>query len=473
MAELGIRLVVARIASSDAKVLGEWLRNKLQAMGPVYIKLGQILATNNDIPSDIANELQMLQDKADGIPFSMVKVVLPKEVVHVDEQPIAAASIGIVYKGRWVDTGRNESFDVAIKIMRPDIKRQMCAALWGTSRFFRQFSDRSKVAHHMLDVARQYRRSIYAELDYIREATNMDNLSKGMNAISSWNRCPNIFAASDSMIVMEYLEGNKITDIDYLKKMGLSRRKIADNLLEAFLHQCLTSDIFHSDPHPGNISINAEDMNIGPYLVWYDSGSVVRCTDTWRKDLIQLAISLAKTDVQGVIRSLERMGVTRGNKRARRAVSKFAMMVLNNQDMSSVDTMATITSEIEKNTIWKEDLRKAFVTNSKYVIFGKSIILINQNCTTIDPEFNLLSRSMPIIQRLWPNSGSEVNMMDEFVSVARNISQMPSKMAMLESQVANMNEELVDKQLSGMQKMMMAQSIAYAIFMINLMSHLQ
>jgi predicted unusual protein kinase regulating ubiquinone biosynthesis (AarF/ABC1/UbiB family) len=138
-----------------------------------------------------------------------------------------------------------------------------------------------------------------------------------------------------------------------------------------------------------------------------------------------------------------------------------------------VDTMATITSEIEKNTVWKEDLRKAFVTNSKYVIFGKSIILINQNCTTIDPEFNLLSRSMPIIQRLWPNSGSEVNMMDEFVSVARNISQMPSKMAMLESQVANMNEELVDKQLSGMQKMMMAQSIAYAFFMINLMSHLQ
>lgn len=459
--ELVTRLVVARWRSGSSDnndELGQWLRRRLQEMGPVYIKIGQVLATNNDIPREIVDELQKLQDKAEGIPFSQANVAadLPKCVINVEEAPIAAASIGIVYKGQWSDGTM-----VVVKVMRPDIRRQMCAALWGTSRLCRRLARWSKTADHMLDVTRQYRRSIYAELDYLREANNMDALAAGMQPIGAWNVCPNIYSASKSFIVMEYVEGNRITDVAYIKSKGLSPRIVANNLLESFLYQCLVSDIFHSDPHPGNIAINADDDT--PRLVWYDSGSVTRCTETWRSDLVQLAISLAKSDTQGVLGSLERMGVTRTTRRARRAVSRFAKLLMASQDknQSSTQTMTEITKKIDADKMWKDDLRRAFVNNSKYVIFGKSIILINQNCTTLDPTFNLVNRSMPIVQKLWPATSMDVNVFEEIASVARDVSQMPSKVAMLEAQIGEMNEDMLDRQLNGMQRMLLLQFFAY------------
>jgi predicted unusual protein kinase regulating ubiquinone biosynthesis (AarF/ABC1/UbiB family) len=475
-AELVARFAILRFTTNDTKSFGMWLRAKLQELGPVYIKIGQIIATNNEIPGDIAEELSMLQDQADGIMFTELAlhpafdIDLPRELIHVDDAPIAAASIGIVYKGKWLDRRDGIVHDVAIKAMRPNIKRQMCAALWGTSRFCRQLSKHSKTAHHMLDVARQYRRSIYSELNYIREADNMDKLAYGMRPIADWNRCPNIFAATKSIIIMEYLKGTKITDVVGLKQLGLRPAFVAKNLMEAFLYQCLTSDIFHSDPHPGNISINVDNTQ-RPYIIWYDSGSIVKCTESWRRDLVMLAVSLAKADVKGIINALERMGVTREDVRARRAVSRFARILLSNQDMSSSETMALITKEIEENATWKDDLRRAFVSNSKYVIFGKSIILINQNCTAIDPNFNLLTTSMPIVQKLWPNA-VDINVFQEFSTMARDLSQLPSKITMLEAQVADMSDDMIDKQTSNIQKTMILQFVAYVTLLASWM-HLQ
>lgn len=470
LVDVSWRLVVLRWRGNEnAEEFGAWLRRKLQDMGPVYIKIGQVLATNNEIPSEIADELQKLQDKADGIPFAMMSnVVLPKQVIEVTDAPIAAASIGIVYRGKWLDSPNEKPKDVAIKVMRPQIKRQMCGALWGTSRFFRRLSNWSKMADHILDVARQYRRSIYAELDYMREAESMDLLATGMRPISSWNKCPNIFAACEAYIVMEFLEGNRITDIAYIESTGLSPRSVANNLLESFLYQCLVSDVFHSDPHPGNIAINASRSSV-PYLIWYDSGSVTRCTATWRSDLVQLAISLAKSDTQGVLASLERMGITRTTRRARRAVARFTKLIMASQNRSSTETMAEITKQIDTDKLWKEELRQAFVNNSKYVIFGKSVILVNQNCTTLDPTFNLVSRSMPIVQRLWPSTSADLNIFQEFASVARDVSQMPSKVAMLEAQITEMNEDMLDRQMDGMQRLLVLQYIAYVVASISIL----
>ena len=96
--------------------------------------------------------------------------------------------------------------------------------------------------------------------------------------------------------------------------------------------------------------------------------------------------------------------------------------------------------------MWKEDLRQAFVSNSSYVILGKTIIVINQICTTLDPTFNFIQRSMVVVKRFWNTNHSttieRLDIFSEVTTIAKNITTMPSKVSMLEAQVSDMHDDM-------------------------------
>jgi predicted unusual protein kinase regulating ubiquinone biosynthesis (AarF/ABC1/UbiB family) len=473
---------------ADLDDLGEWLCSEIQSNGPIYVKIGQILGTRNEVPAFICKALERLQDQADGIPFSDVESTLnlPPNVSHVSNDPIAAASIGIVYIGTWTDDGTAPK-NVAIKVMRPTIRKQLCRSLWSIARVTRIVSKRSKseTMAYTLSVVRQYRRAIYKELDYVGEAKNIDLLAESLDPISEWNRVPQVYAASKDYIVMEYVPGVRVTDVEMLRNRmrDISLPNVANNVLEGFLFQCLVSKTFHADPHPGNISVGFQSDGGDPYLIWYDGGSIVECTVRWREDLIELAMAVLKSDVPNVVVALEEMGIIQNGPKFRRAVTKLVRIVLANSssnvstsfmDVDSIGGRDTTTQlfrmvqeQMDRDPLWKEDLRQSFANDSPYVILGKSVIMINQVCNKLDPSFNLIQRSIPILERFWnvintsngTLSMSQIDIGREITTAMKNLSQMPQRVSMLEGVLMDMNDELSMRQLEMMRRQRISQRV--------------
>ena len=435
--------------------LGEWLRDNLQALGAVYVKIGQIMSTTQSgvLPSEIVAALEDLQDKAQGQPFSEVRhtVRLPSNVVHVDDAPIAAASIGIVYQGRWRAGEGDNTRAVAIKVIRPTVRESLCVSLWRLARVTRvmvRFYP-AQQATYLMSIVRTYRKAIYRELNYVLEAKNMERLAANMRPLSGWNVVPRVLAASKDYIVMEYVPGIKITDVDAMTRLSLNRPNVAQNLLEAYMYQCMVTSTFHSDPHPGNISI-AVSGDRRPRFIWYDGGSIVQSNPRWREDLLQLSLSVIRSDVPSIVRNLEEMGIVqKGVVRYRRAVTRLIRMVLEEQKamMSNENVMAAIVESIDRDAVWKADLRESFASESPYVILGKSILVLSQICIKLDPTFNLVQAAMPIVRKYWgaggaSDAGGFDQLWNELSVMVEGFSTMPTRVQSLQQQVYEMNDQL-------------------------------
>jgi predicted unusual protein kinase regulating ubiquinone biosynthesis (AarF/ABC1/UbiB family) len=468
---LAARLVARRVGlegddDDGDDALGPWVCSELERLGPAYVKVGQLLAMQGDLPLELTEALQGLQDRASNVPFSRIIAgsthLLPQGLTDVVEQPIAAASLGVVYVGRWDDGGGGGS-DVAIKVLRPGIRRELAANLWSLSRFLRRFSPFSESANHLLSVVRRYRLSIWSEIDYIHEAASSLELARSLERIRSWNRVPRVLHVNKEFLVMEYVPGIRVTDVEGVRAAGLCPVAVADNLLEAFLHQCLVSGVFHSDPHPGNVSIDCGSITRPPSFVWYDCGSITRCDGSWRSLLVELSIAIAKEDVYAVAEKLERMGIIKADKRSKRAVVKFVRVLVQAQGASSKDPAGGSVDFVggmrdilgnDVDRLWMYDLREAFVSDSKYVLLGKSVLTVNASCVRLDPGFNLIQRSTPLIKRFWGPAGTanddesasvRTNIMEEILAVAKNMTQMPGRVTMLEERLREIDGDSVDR----------------------------
>jgi len=450
----------------EYKKIGIWLTEELQNLGPVYVKIGQLVATQSDVPYEIAKELERLQDKSTMLSFDQVSeyVRFPKNVVHVENVPIAGASLGIVYKGIWIDEEEKREIEVAIKVLRPNIKHELSANLWSFARFLRRLAHLSDGIEHLLDVVRQYRVSFWKELDYIREAQNSDRLAASLSGeLSAWNVVPEVFHATDSYIIMAYVPGNRITDVQAIRAQypNISLAMVANYVLEAFLYQVLVSDIFHSDPHPGNIAIlippfskKEKKEKEDPKLIWYDTGSVTECTSAWRSDLVRLSLAILKSDVNDIVVTLQDMKIVNKDKASSRAVQRFIRMLLSENEMSSISNMsskqvmASINEIMDRDPLWRSALRQSFVSNSQYVILGKSVVTINANCVALDPTFSLIPRATPIINRYLNQNKNETRnqsqtdvALREIMDLAKNMLTMPGRVNMLEKQLIEIGED--------------------------------
>jgi predicted unusual protein kinase regulating ubiquinone biosynthesis (AarF/ABC1/UbiB family) len=416
------------------------------ALGPVYIKIGQILSTQSNIPLDITRELTCLQDNIDQI--SWIEATSGLDIPHclrnVQNIPIAAASLGVVYRGEWLDL---ENTQIVIKVLRPNIRRSVALNLWTITRTLRYFSSSNVEVAHLLDIARQYRKSIWTELDYIREAQNLDALAESLSPLD-WNRVPEVFYADANILVLQYIPGIKINDVDGLRAIGLNLGSVADNLMYAFLYQCLIANIWQSDLHPGNIAVTADDDENTPFLVWYDGGSVLRYNAmNWREDLISLSISLSKSDIGGIVNSLETMKIIKNDRKSKKVVARFIQNLLDGSINDSIDSIdISMVADIDFNGLG-EDLRQAFVSDSQYVLLGKSLLVIQSNCKILDPTYNLIPRVVPLLKQFWSlgDNTASVNLFDELIGYGKNIGQLPGKIKILEARVMDLSDETIDR----------------------------
>jgi len=263
------------------KPLAERLRLSLQSLGPIYIKLGQMLSTRRDLlPPVYADQLAHLQDNVP--PFCGQKAIAVIEhafgkpieqlFANFDPTALASASIAQVHTATLLEDGR----EVVIKVIRPDIEKTIQADLQ-LMRWLAQLMQRFlKEAERLrpVEVVREYEKTIIDELDLMREGANAIQLRRNF-LNSKLLYVPEIYPdyCTKNALVMERIYGIPVSDIASLKAQGTNLKLLAERGVEAFFTQVFRDSFFHADMHPGNVFVSYEHPE-DPLWIGIDCGIV-------------------------------------------------------------------------------------------------------------------------------------------------------------------------------------------------------
>lgn len=270
-------------------------RLALEALGPTYVKIGQILATRGDLlPPEWIAELELLQSAAPTLPFEAIRAEveaalgMPPEDAFAwfDTTPLAAASMAQVHRARLAD-GR----EVVLKIRRPGIRAAMEADLRLIGELAALIAKSSAEARRFEPVAlaRQLRQALLDELDFTNEGRNADLLRADMGA-EPRVVVPEIHWqwTSETLLVMDYVAGVKPVSGEALRAAGIDPEAIAELGADTVIAMVLVNGRFHADPHPGNLLCLPGDR-----LALLDLGSIGHVGPKRRDEFIAFVLALS------------------------------------------------------------------------------------------------------------------------------------------------------------------------------------
>ena len=304
---------IARIVSlgRDLKApRGQRIREALERLGPIFVKLGQVLSTRRDLmPVDIADELALLQDRVPPFPsevaIATIERAFNKKVddifVSFDRQPIASASIAQVHFAVLKDRhGVNR--EVAVKVLRSgmlsviekDLSLMRLMAGWVES----LSSDGKRLKPR--EVVAEFDKYLHDELDLVREASSAAQLRRNMEGLDLvlipemfWDYC------ATEVIVMQRMTGVPISQVERLRAAGVDIPKLARDGVTIFFTQVFRDGFFHADMHPGNIQVSLAPATFGRYIS-LDFGIVGTLTETDKEYLAQNFTAFFRRDYKRV-----------------------------------------------------------------------------------------------------------------------------------------------------------------------------
>ncbi|EPS1912592.1 ABC1 kinase family protein [Acinetobacter baumannii] len=236
------------------------LKEVLEDMGPLAIKLGQLLSTRRDlIPPEILAQLVLLQDQVkpfDGeVAKQRIQDSLKADVntlfARFDDQPLAAASIAQVHTAALHD-GR----EVVVKVTRPDIRSQILQDFEILAWLGNTLESRLEAARalHLSEIIQDYRQIILNELDLSIEADNTRRMRHYFTG-STMMYVPEVYMDTKDVMVAERITGVPISDTATFDRLGMDRAQLAEKGLTIFFTQVFRDNFFHADMHPGNVFV--------------------------------------------------------------------------------------------------------------------------------------------------------------------------------------------------------------------------
>ncbi|MEZ7860927.1 MAG: ubiquinone biosynthesis regulatory protein kinase UbiB [Aeromonadaceae bacterium] len=259
---------------------GQRLRLAFEALGPVFIKFGQMLSTRRDLlPPDLAGELALLQDRVPPFPGSQARQLIEQSLKQpietlfdeFDETPLASASVAQVHTARLKSSGEA----VVLKVIRPDIRPVIDADLRLLEALARLVA--WLIPHNRLrplEVVQEYRKTLLDELNLMSEAANAIQLRRNFED-SPMLYVPRIHTdlCRENVLVMERIYGIPVSDRAALEANGTNLKLLAERGVEVFFTQVFRDSFFHADMHPGNVFV-AYDHPEDPQWIGIDCGIV-------------------------------------------------------------------------------------------------------------------------------------------------------------------------------------------------------
>ncbi|CAL6271051.1 unnamed protein product [Bathycoccus prasinos] len=370
------------------------VKTTLTSLGPLFVKLGQNLANRPDlVPEDVMEELTTLQDKVPAFPTSEAREIMESQwgekIDDVFEtftkEPVAAASIGQVYRG----TLKKDKRDVAIKVLRPNTRDSVILDLFVLRAAAKQLFD-----NFCLENVGCPATLLVDELDFIQEGRNLRDFRNNFADDPSVH-IPAVVPelSGPKVLVMDWQEGVRCTAPNAFGS-DEAKRIFLQNGVESGLRQLLDFGLFHGDPHPGNV-LALRDGDIA----YVDFGNVAEISRSNQESLIDAVVHTMNRDYMQLSETLQTLGFLDKNK------ADIADVALGLQEVWGEDALEQLagTNGFSFRGLTKEFNKLLFKypirVPERFSLVIRSLLTQESICLTLDPEFNFLDAAFPYVAR--------------------------------------------------------------------------
>ena len=377
---------------------GERLSNSLESMGTTFIKLGQFLATRPDIiGEELSRKLENLQDKLPPFSLNQAKEIIKKDlgettynsIINLTE-PVAAASIAQVHKAQINDDGTIK--DVAIKILRPDIKKLFndeIDAMMLFAFFVESFVKKTRRLK-LIEVVFLLKEITNLEMDLRFEAAAANEYAENTKNDIGF-KVPQIYwnFTSENVMTLDWIDGISIRETEELKKRNLNTEKIAEDIIQNFLRHAVRDGFFHADMHQGNVFIDNNGQ-----IVPIDFGIMGRLDKMSKRFLAEILFGFIQRDYRKVAEVHLLAGLVPKNvpiddlAQALRSIGEpiFGQAV---KDISGGKLLKQLFDVTEKFNMQ---------TQPQLLMLQKTMVVVEGVARKLNPNTNIWTTSKPVLE---------------------------------------------------------------------------
>ncbi|CDQ18767.1 ABC1 kinase family protein [Halobacillus karajensis] len=405
---------------------GEY-RKKAVLLGGLLIKFGQFLSSRGDLlPQSFIKELEGLVDRVEPVPFHRSRQTIEEDwnaplneyLASIEEDSIASASIGEVYKAYLKD-----GTPVAIKVQRYRVRetfRMDFKALKNVFWMLERFTIYGKKAD-LQALYREVVRVISNELDFTMELENGNHFKKRFTDFDGVY-IPDYYSdlSTKRVLVMEWIEGAKITDLPFIKRHGIDREHIARRLFDLCVEQFVYAGMFHSDPHPGNLMLKEDGT-----IVVIDFGMVGEIKKEDANSIRKMIQGFILDDYDRVIESLQEMDFLlpdADTEKVKKLLKQTTNMYLDgNFDKLDAHMMNDMLRDLQQFV--KE---QPIQLPADYAFLGRATSIIVGVLTSVYPQVDLIQWGRPVIKEWMSGEDSSHSLYKEIAKeTARPLLSLP------------------------------------------------
>lgn len=382
--------------------IGKRFRRTLFELEGLLIKVGQIMSIRADLlPAGFIKQIQDLVDQVPSSPWEEMKAVMEREwgcpieekVRFIQPEAVASASIGEVFQGELLNGTK-----VAIKVMRPAIKsivkadfRSLSIVMW----FARYLAPVPKGFIDFRMLYKELKQVIERELDFMKEKETAKRFSERFKTVNKL-KIPRIYESlsSSEVLVMEWTDGVRITDEDFMEENGINRTELSERLFSLFLPQWLEPGIFHADPHAGNVLLQKDGT-----IVLLDFGMIGELSKKDAKHFQELLAAILMKNYSKAADVLLKLGFLLPE--ANQGVIQKVFEEVMSFDLSQFKQLDMIALKKEINEMVKS---LPVQVPTRFVFLGRSFVTVEGIVRTISPDQEPLEIIKPAFKYWLKNS---------------------------------------------------------------------
>jgi predicted unusual protein kinase regulating ubiquinone biosynthesis (AarF/ABC1/UbiB family) len=373
------------------------LRTLLTDLGPTFIKVGQALSTRPDlIRKDFLAELIKLQDQLppfdNDLAYQIIETELDRPIGEIfrelSSQPVAAASLGQVYRGRLLS-----GEEVAVKVQRPNLRplltRDLYLMRWAASWLAPWLP--LNLGHDLTLIVDEFGTKLFEEIDYINEGRNAEKFAHNFRN-DPQVKVPGIYwnYTSNHVLTLEWINGFKLTDTQNIQSVGLDPEAIIQIGVTTGLQQLLEHGFFHADPHPGNLFAMADGR-----MAYIDFGMMDQLEETTKESLVDALVHLVNKDYADLAEDFVNLGFLAANTNIAPIVPALEAVLGNAIGKNVQDfNFKTITDEFSELMY-----EYPFRVPAKFALIIRSLVTQEGIALSLNPDFKIVEVGYPYIAR--------------------------------------------------------------------------
>ncbi len=391
------------------------LCSSIQEMGTTFIKLGQFLSTRPDIIGDeIAKKLENLQDKLPPFSLDEAKKIMRKELgennynslINISE-PVAAASIAQVHKAQLND---NETIkDIAIKILRPDIKEKFNEEIDALMllAFMIEGTVKKTKRLKLVEIVFLLKEITNLELDLRFEAAAANEFLENTKNDVGFN-VPKIFwnFTSENILTLEWIDGISIREKEKLEKRNIDTKELASNVIQHFLRHSIRDGFFHADMHQGNLFVN-ESGEIIPV----DFGIMGRLDKLSKRYLAEILFGFVKRDYKKVAQVHLLAGLVPKNI----SIDEFAQALRSIGEPIFGQSVKDISGGNLLKQLFQITEKFNMQTQPQLLLLQKTMVVVEGVARQLNPETNIWETSKPVLENWLKETKDPINYLSETI----------------------------------------------------------